>query len=239
MPQGILYINAGNTHIGIFDPEKEAAGEKLYSHEEFFSRLDSWSSGKKLLVSSVVPEVTGRLREKGAFLVSSQMKMPFRIPEGLCISTVGADRLCNAAGLLSGKLPAISIDFGTAVTLELIAENGEFYSGGILPGRQLMRLALHNHTALLPLIPLDQKIPEGAAFTTEESLALGTDLAAVGAVRELLRRLQKAFSGPEGNVRLVACGGDRKFFLPYFPEMEEDSLLTYKGLRKIGEENRL
>lgn len=234
-----LYINAGNTHIGILDVAKGAGEVVTHTHKDFFARFAQLTKERKLLVSSVVPAIRDLLKEKGAFIVSPELKMPFLFPEKMNKKTLGADRLCNAAGLLEGRLPAISIDFGTAITLELVTEEKIFYSGGILPGRKLMRHALNDHTALLPLLPLDFPLPEGAAFTTEESLALGTDLAAVGAVRELLAHLKKAFSFPENTVRIVGCGGDRTFFLPCFPEMEEDGFLTYKGLQKIGEENGL
>lgn len=234
-----LYINAGNTHVGILDPGKNPGRVFLYSHREFFAGFEEFAGDRKVLASSVVPEVKDFLKEKGAFIVSPELEMPFSFPEKMNKKTLGADRLCNGAGLLTGKLPALSLDFGTAVTLELITEEKMFYSGGILPGRKLMRQALNDHTALLPLIPLDLPVPPGAAFTTEDSLVLGTDLALVGAVKELIRHLQKAFSLPDGALRLVGCGGDRRFFLPYFPEMEDDGFLTYKGLQKIGEENGL
>ena len=61
-------------------------------------------------------------------------------------------------GSMRTPLPAVSIDFGTAITFEVLEEDGNFTGGAILPGRQLMRHALHDHTALLPLVPLTESL---------------------------------------------------------------------------------
>ena len=64
--------------------------------------------------------------------------------------TIGADRLANAAAAaaLYGS-PAIVVDFGTAVTFDVISAAGDYAWGGVIaPGLSAMTDYLHNRTAL-------------------------------------------------------------------------------------------
>lgn len=61
---------------------------------------------------------------------------------------LGADRYCALLGVLAqSRAPAVVIDAGTAVTVDLLAADGEHRGGYILPG---LRLGLSAVTALLP-----------------------------------------------------------------------------------------
>lgn len=68
---------------------------------------------------------------------------------------VGIDRLLDALAANqrreSGR-PAIIIDAGSAVTVDLVDGDGAFAGGVIMPGLRLMSKALHDYTALLPLV---------------------------------------------------------------------------------------
>jgi type III pantothenate kinase len=69
--------------------------------------------------------------------------------------TIGADRLANAAAAVAlyGS-PAIVVDFGTAVTFDVISAAGDYAGGVIAPGLNAMTDYLHNRTALLPRVSL-------------------------------------------------------------------------------------
>ena len=184
-----------------------------------------------LAVSSVVPRLTGVLRDAGAFVVSGGMELPFA-PSALDLSTVGADRIANAAALLDGPLPALSVDFGTAIDIEYVTADRRFEGGAILPGRSLLRNALHDHTAQLPLIPLSGDLPALPGLNTADALRIGTDRAAVGAVRELIREWRQLCA--PAPLRVVACGGDRHFFLKYIDGMTDGGdHFTIRGIRKL------
>ena len=74
---------------------------------------------------------------------------------------VGIDRVFGALAaksMVPAGTPAITVDVGTAVTVNLIDADGVFQGGAIFPGPRLMGLALHQHTAKLPLIDL-REIP--------------------------------------------------------------------------------
>ena len=70
---------------------------------------------------------------------------------------VGIDRLLDAVAVNSRRapgVPAVIIDAGSAVTVDLVDGAGAFRGGAILPGLRLMAKSLHDYTALLPLIEL-------------------------------------------------------------------------------------
>src|SRR6185312_8188631 len=75
---------------------------------------------------------------------------------------VGIDRLLDAVAANSRRpagVPAIIIDAGSAVTVDLVDEAGAFTGGAILPGLRLMAKALHDYTALLPLVDPPTQAP--------------------------------------------------------------------------------
>jgi len=184
-----------------------------------------------LAVSSVVPALTEKLRKMGAWVVSGNMPLPFA-PSDLDFSTVGADRIANAAALLDGPLPAISIDFGTAVTIEYVTADRQFAGGAILPGRVLLRKSLHDHTAQLPLIELSGTVAGLPGRNTAEAIRIGTDRAILGAVRSLIGDWQELCSPAQ--LRVTACGGDRQFFLDHIDGMDDGGdTFTICGIRKL------
>src|SRR4051812_49018280 len=69
--------------------------------------------------------------------------------------SIGADRLANAAAVarLYGY-PAIVVDFGTAVTFDIISARGAYIGGVIAPGLEAMTNFLYQRTALLPRLSL-------------------------------------------------------------------------------------
>ena len=234
MAEFLRILNIGNTHVQVFDsPDAETfvPGSRIPTSD--FDPEQERQYLPSLAVSSVVPALTHRFRELGAFLVSGTIRLPFE-PSGLDLSTVGADRLANAASLLDGSLPALAVDFGTAITFEYVSAVRKFEGGVIMPGRQLLRNALHDHTAQLPLIPLNDSLPELPGRNTADAMRIGTDSAAVLAVRGLIHSMRK-LCGPE-SLRIVACGGDRHFFLKYIDGMSDGGdFFTIRGIRKLWE----
>lgn len=236
MAEFLRILNIGNTHVQVFDspdPETFVPGPRIPTAD--FDPEQERQYLPSLAVSSVVPALTRRFRELGAFLVSGTIRLPFE-PSGLDLSTVGADRLANAAALLDGPLPALAIDFGTAITFEYVSAVRKFEGGVIMPGRQLLRNALHDHTAQLPLLPLNDSLPDLPGRNTADAMRIGTDSAAVHAVRGLILSMRE-LCGPE-TLRIVACGGDRTFFLKYIDGMSDGGdFFTVRGIRRLREFN--
>lgn len=119
-------------------------------------------------------------------------------------SQIGADRLANsiAANALYGS-PCIVIDFGTAVTFDIIDD--ENYQGGVIaPGLGAMTDYLANKTALLPKITLNE--PESAiGKSTEKAMDIGAVYGYRGLVREIITELSKELSSPP---TIICTGGD-------------------------------
>ena len=68
---------------------------------------------------------------------------------------VGIDRLVDAVAvnrLRDAGRPAVIVDVGTAITVDLVSADGAFLGGAILPGIQMSARAMHEFTDLLPLV---------------------------------------------------------------------------------------
>ena len=88
--------------------------------------------------------------------------------------TLGIDRMVLAAGasLRFPKLNKLVIDAGTCITYDFIDENNVYHGGAISPGIRLRYESMHNFTANLPLLTVEQ--PETIiGTTTNQSLHSG------------------------------------------------------------------
>lgn len=120
---------------------------------------------------------------------------------------VGVDRLCCAAGAFARVGAACVVaDFGTALTVDLVSDDGMFLGGTILPGLRLSARALHEHTALLPEVEiLDPHEPVGE--NTVAAMQAGVFYGAIGALREITERIAtKIGRWPT----LIVSGGDAR-----------------------------
>ncbi len=151
--------------------------------------------------------------------------------------SIGADRLANAAACaaLYGA-PAIVVDFGTAVTFDVLSPKRSYIGGVIAPGLNAMTNYLHEKTALLPLVKL--KEPKSAVGrSTAGAMLSGAVHGYRGLIREILAQITvEAFRGKKPVV--VATGGDAKLIagkLPLFDHV--DPLLTLRGLLIIADKN--
>jgi type III pantothenate kinase len=114
---------------------------------------------------------------------------------------VGIDRLAAATAaeaIRRENTPAIVIDFGTAITVDLVSSDGAFEGGAILPGVGLAAEALHANTDALPVVRprLEGKSPPAVGKNTEDAIRGGLYWGAVGAVRELISRQRDGLVTP-------------------------------------------
>lgn len=83
---------------------------------------------------------------------TSQTPVPidsaYRTPETLAATGLAA--AVGAAALYPGR-DVLIVDFGTAVTIDLVTADGTFRGGCISPGMKTRFRALHDYTAKLPL----------------------------------------------------------------------------------------
>jgi type III pantothenate kinase len=188
------------------------------------------------LICSVVPVkceiLVDALTEGGPIhLLSHQSPLGMAIdyPEP---AKIGADRLANAVGVVDRHgAPAIVIDFGTAVTFDVISAQPAYAGGAIAPGLGAMSEYLGRRTALLPQIELEE--PASAiGKSTEAAMQAGAVIGYRGLVREIVAALRAEMGG---DVRAVATGGDASLIARGVPEIDAvDPELTLHGLEKVA-----
>jgi type III pantothenate kinase len=125
---------------------------------------------------------------------------------------VGIDRLVDAVAvnrLRDADRPAVIVDVGTAITVDLVSADGAFLGGAILPGIQMAARALHHFTDLLPLVDVSELAspPPALGNATVSAMKSGLFWGAVGAIRQLIEQLSKAASGAPPQVYLTGGAG--------------------------------
>jgi len=195
----------------------------------------------KVVVSSVVPAKNSAV-SKAAKERAEVLWLDWKLNLGVGIDypkpqSIGADRLANAAAVaeLYG-FPAIVVDFGTAVTFDIVSERGTYVGGVIAPGLEAMTSFLYRRTALLPRISL--KEPRQAVGTsTIEAMLSGAVFGYRGLVKEILARIN-AEQFPRKKVCVIATGGYAGLIAGGLPEIEViRPHLTLEGLRIVANLN--
>jgi type III pantothenate kinase len=114
---------------------------------------------------------------------------------------VGIDRLLNALAVnrvRPPQRPAIVVDMGTAMTVNLISQHGVFQGGAILAGPMTALGALHTATSSLPLLGPEvfESPPAAVGKSTDEAMASGAYWGAIGAARQLIERMAATCANP-------------------------------------------
>jgi type III pantothenate kinase len=151
--------------------------------------------------------------------------------------TIGADRLANAAAVAAiYGCPAIVVDFGTAVTFDIVSAQRKYIGGVIAPGLESMTNFLYQRTALLPKLSL--KEPHSAVGrSTIEAMRSGAVIGYRGLVREIIARI-KAERFPGKKVHVVATGGYADLIGARLREIDAiHPSLTLEGLRIVANLN--
>jgi len=107
---------------------------------------------------------------------------------------VGIDRLLDAVAANQLRRPdhaAVVVDVGSAITVDLVSEEGTFCGGAILPGIAMSARALHTFTDLLPLVDMAELASPPPALGTSTVAAMRSGLfwGAVGSIRQLIAEL--------------------------------------------------
>ncbi len=149
---------------------------------------------------------------------------------------VGADRLVNAVGASqSYDGPLIILDFGTATTFDIVAEDGAYCGGVIAPGINLSLQALHAAAAKLPRIDV-AKPASVIGKSTVPAMQSGVYWGYVALIEGLVARIQKEFGA---KMTVIATGGLAPLFAEATPAIDHlDRELTMRGLLSINSANR-
>jgi type III pantothenate kinase len=252
----LLVVDAGNTqtHLGMFD------GERLVEHWRFAtvrtSTADELGAALRNLlalrglafadvtgaiVSSTVPQLRPEWTDMAARYLGRQMAvvgpgvrtgMPIRYDNP---REIGPDRLVNAvAGHARLGGPCVVVDFGTAVTHDVVSAEGEYLGGVIFPGLEISLEALSDRAAALPKIDLTE--PRTLiGKTTVDAIRSGVLYGYAAMVDGILARLRAELGA---GTKALATGGLAGLVVPYCEAIDVvDDLLTLTGLRLIWERN--
>ncbi|MFN3603268.1 MAG: type III pantothenate kinase [Leptonema sp. (in: bacteria)] len=250
----LLTIDIGNTNtvFGIFSNERLVKSWRIVTKrnrtsDELGVYLTSFFSTcgyklediKDVIYSSVVPSfnpILDRMIEeyfhRKPIKVAYDMKLPlkYHYPRPF---ELGADRIVNAvAGITLYNKDLIIIDLGTATTFCLIKDN--FYEGGVIaPGLKMSMEALHNRTALLPLVEFAKPLSGILADSTIHSIQAGFFYGWIGLLNEIKKQLKLKF--PNTKFLTIGTGGLCGVIYKEVPDIFDiiDKDLTLKGLKII------
>ncbi|HLP75347.1 MAG TPA: type III pantothenate kinase [Candidatus Paceibacterota bacterium] len=166
-------------------------------------------------------------------------------PETLCgvgidypqPKSIGPDRLANAvAARHHFGAPVVVVDFGTAVTFDVVNRKGDYIGGIIAPGLAAMTDYLHEKTALLPNIRI-REINTAIGKSTEQAMLVGAVHGYRGLVRELIIEIKRELKARR--LPVVATGGYARLIAAKLPEITSvEPDLTLEGLRLVSDANR-
>jgi type III pantothenate kinase len=207
----VIAIDIGNTNIdiGLFvkDEEKSIKSipgrsrkkltDYLKSAWEQMPILETSAEGKRdgvIVVSSVKPVWTELIRQIAADELDEEIHVigeDIPLPMSLWVDEpekVGTDRVVSAAAAYAVAEDAVVVaDIGTAITIDLVDENGVFLGGVICPGFDISARALKENTAQLPKAKISKpKAPYGK--NTSDAINCGLYYSAVGMLEEVIRR---------------------------------------------------
>ncbi len=240
----LIDIGNTNTHIGLAD------SRRVVKHADI--PTDLWHSGimeqklagftrrhsiHEVAFCSVVPSSTRLVKRVllKSFRQAPALELTAATLHGIGIDypkpgSIGPDRLANALAVKRHYgSPSVVVDFGTAVTFDVVDRSGNYVGGIIAPGLAAMTDYLHEKTALLPRIRI-RDTHSVIGRSTEEAMLIGAVHGYRGLIRELIREL-KAELGVR-RLPVIATGGYSSLFDQTMKEITAvEPLLTLEGLR--------
>lgn len=243
----ILLFDIGNTntHVGLANDQRVVKQLDVSSRDwfsggagsqvrQFLGRIEP----EGVALCSVVPKATPCVKAfvKGSYEQDCLELNPESV-RGLGINypepqRIGPDRLANAvAARAQLGAPALVVDFGTAVTFDVVDRHGDYVGGIIAPGLAAMTDYLHEKTALLPRIEI-REVKTAIGKSTEQAMLIGAVHGYRGLVRELIAELKKELKVKR--LPVVATGGYAALIAAKLPEIDAvEPNLTLEGLRLV------
>lgn len=248
MGAAYLLINNNNsrTKFALADPDRlgeaRAVVETASLDAALLAKITAGWEFERVALASVVPTKAAVIRE--FWSAHPFLEVSHRLHLGLTLdlpdpSAVGADRLANVAAVvgLGEPLPCIVVDFGTAVTCNVVSAEKAFLGGIIAPGLSAMTDYLHDRTALLPKIQIEEP-REVIGKSTRTAMLSGVVYGYRGLIQELLRQVERELTGGTGHVRTVATGGYAELLAAQIPAIDAVFPdLTLDGIRIIANLN--
>jgi len=242
----ILTLDIGNTNIksALFDGNSLIDFIIHSKAEEVLQYLNN-KSVNEIAICSVNPStekiLASGISEKGipTFGINIKnnfnLKIKYKTPE-----TLGMDRVCSVVGaydlainenMFAKDQYLLTIDFGTATTINVVSPKGYFIGGLIAPGIDTMLKLLNERTKQLPL-------PELSSYdglignSTSSSILSGVVTSTIGMINETVNQLREISN--HTLPLIFATGGNAKFIIPHIKHKTfYDEALVLKGLKVI------
>ena len=242
----LIAIDIGNTsiHAAAHNGRKWTSEYRLATKSSkkdrkvFLKKILRAHPGYCVSIASVVPKLGREIREylerksdRRVQLIGVDRKVPiknlYRNP-----AQVGVDRLLNAyAAYRRFKREMIIIDFGTAITFDVVSKKGEYLGGVISPGIELSLDALFERTALLPKIKLAHP-RESVGRDTVESIRIGCSVGIGGLCDRVVETIKKTH---QMTPLVLATGGYAPFMKKYCRSIDRVSQkLILEAIREIS-----
>jgi type III pantothenate kinase len=239
-----LLIDISNSFTKIALSSSESLGDSTIAipthemNEKYLEDLlgDSNNADFSVILSSVVPALNSKIENvfgsARILEVSSSVNIGCEIdyPEP---RSIGADRFANVAAAVSlYEVPALIIDFGTAVTFDVVSSKKSYIGGVIAPGLAAMTDYMFDNTALLPRIDLDEPSTI-IGKSTEDAMLSGTIIGYRGLVKEVIHSIFNELDDP--STQVIATGGYAQLISSDLKEINiVNDALTLEGLRIIA-----
>ncbi|MBA3830677.1 MAG: type III pantothenate kinase [Chthoniobacterales bacterium] len=237
-----LLVDVSNsfTKLAFASTDRIGAAERLPTSE-----LNAASLGKilvrrrvgRIVVCSVVPQKNALVRQVAGRIPVTFVSAKSELGVGVDYPqprTIGADRLANAAAVAEiYGCPAVVVDFGTAVTFDVISAERRYIGGVIAPGLEAMTSYLYKRTALLPKLTLSEP-RRAVGKSTRAAMMSGAVFGYRGLVKEILAKISRETFGKQ-KVNVIATGGYARLIAEKMPEIDAvHPHLTLEGLRIVG-----
>lgn len=249
----LLACDIGNTFIkfAVYDNDTLVKFFRT-TYTDFQIGIFNSYSINKIAITSVVPTIEADLTSyfiKHSGITPYQVKAgsPFTVKVNYSTpASLGVDRICSAEGAFSlfkndplfhdysEKVFFITIDSGTATTLNIVKYNAEFIGGIIAPGIYTMINSLNKGTAQLPEIDLADDYNGLIGTDTKSCIASGVLNSTLGLIERTCNYLRDQMGAQI--IKIYVTGGNGKVIsdkLNYENVFIEDLVLL--GVKSVYE----
>jgi pantothenate kinase type III len=227
----VIAIDIGNSRIKLLRDSKLVAFEYNDDFEiQLIEYLQKCNSKNLLIYSSVNSNIEkvflSIVRELSFHIISGLDALKFQnMIKHDHIQGMGTDRLMGIFGALSStKPPLITVDCGTAVTINAIDEQFNCIGGAILPGIQTQLWSLKLRTTKLKPDSINSN-PSPAGTNTKDAISSGVIYGITGAIKEIIERISKEYFEKK-DIQIYMTGGGAELLLPYVLENYTSIKLT-------------